>query len=66
MVKFEFDNTDIGEVAKEFHNSFGLTFGGMADATLTEYVDCFRSFLITMSFSADMVDEALGLKDNEI
>lgn len=61
MLIFKFDNSDLDRAAKVFHNSLEVSYGGMAEATISEYIDCFRSFLIAMSFGPEMVDGALGL-----
>lgn len=63
MLILKFDNSDLDRASQVFHNSLELGYGGMAGATISEYIECFRSFLIALSFPPEMVDEALGLTE---
>lgn len=65
MLIFKFDNSDLDAMSQKFHKSFEMCFGGMADADINEYIECFRAFLIAQSFPVDMVDDILGLTEEK-
>ena len=57
MLIFKFDNSDLSELDKRFHDSFEFRFDEAVGDTLEDYVEKFKYFLLAFGFSQQQINQ---------